>query len=131
MLAGREFKWWTNTGVAGSGNSRRRSASGRSRTWAKATEDGGWDDPAERDLGKENDPLKFVQDAVLTFLGTGGETASKGKGKEKAKEDEPSWASKFAMNQARQAWDGVAEGVRDALSGEEAKGKGKKGARNR
>ncbi|GAA6016443.1 hypothetical protein JCM10207_003864 [Rhodosporidiobolus poonsookiae] len=52
----------------------KRSASGRPRTWARPTNDGGWDDPSSdggRDVAAEEfvgDVLKKAQDAVFEFL---------------------------------------------------------------
>lgn len=81
--------WWmgsqANTGAKGARSTRlrrrgagtRKSASGVKRTWATATDDGGWDDPAEVDLGAgaDNDDtadvLGFVRRAAMTFLAPG------------------------------------------------------------
>lgn len=108
------LNWWMggdNSRTAG----RTRSASGRKRTWATATDDGGWDDPEEVDLGAgANDVMKSVQDAVLTFLSSPGTKDSGKKGKSKAKKtskkaqqegvDLGSMATEFAKGRARKAW---------------------------
>ena len=99
--------------LGGKGQNQKRSASGRQRTWAKATDDGGWDDPDEVDLGAgTNDVMKTVQDAVLTFLAGGGDTSSAKKTKTKAKKtakktqqqgnDLGSMAQDFLLGKAKQ-----------------------------
>lgn len=54
----------TTGGGAGRG---RKSASGSKRTWARASDDGGWDDPDEGDE-REQDPIKALQETLMTFL---------------------------------------------------------------
>ncbi|ORY83507.1 hypothetical protein BCR35DRAFT_303357 [Leucosporidium creatinivorum] len=118
-LGAQGINWWMggdNKRTAGRA-SRSRSASGRKRTWAKATDDGGWDDPDEVDLGAgANDVMKSVQDAVLTFLSSPGEAAkdSGKKDKSKAKKstkkaqqegvDLGSMATDYAMGRAKKVW---------------------------
>ncbi|SCV73711.1 BQ2448_6141 [Microbotryum intermedium] len=81
----------------------RRSANGRPRTWATTTDEGGWDDPAEVDLGGEygargakagagaggsgEDAWKTARDTFFSFMGSSGsrgdDTASSSKDKKK------------------------------------------------
>jgi hypothetical protein len=91
----------------------RRSASGRPRTWARANDDGEYDDPAAFDTENvASDVMDKVKESVLTFLATPEQPKKKAgqkkpnKNTQKKEGNGPGdWATGFLFNKARRAWD--------------------------
>ncbi|SCZ88470.1 BZ3500_MvSof-1268-A1-R1_Chr10-2g02969 [Microbotryum saponariae] len=156
-------QWWFGQGQSGStsrsgsgsgsskrssasrvGKNKRKSASGRTRTWATTTDEGGWDDPAEVDLGEEygvprrgadergENAWNTARDTLFAFMGSANDAPSASKDKKKrstkpkaktrTQASPPSndipggWAMKFAMNQAKKMWDDATGGGSAASS---------------
>ncbi|GAA5822379.1 hypothetical protein JCM11251_006321 [Rhodosporidiobolus azoricus] len=126
-------------GAGKSSNSKysKRSASGRARTWARPTNEGGWDDPHDsgRDVQAEEfvgDVLKKAQSAVFEFLSPPQEKVKRS-AKKSQKASMPSipnpmggglkgYAWDYAMGQAKKAWDDFSD---ENAGGKDAKGKKK------
>ena len=105
------------TGKGRRGTSGSRSASGAPRTWAAASDDGGWDTPGDE---ADPDPIKYIQKSLLTFLNSPPPPAATPekklrKGKKSAETPAPAidfgaMAMDFAMGKARKAWDDLSQG---------------------
>ncbi|GAA5915098.1 hypothetical protein JCM6882_008479 [Rhodosporidiobolus microsporus] len=125
-------------GSGGSSN-KKRSASGRPRTWARPTNDGGWDDPNDsgRDVEAEEfvgNVLKKAQDTVFEFLSPPQEKVKRS-AKKAQRNSGPSIPSPFggglggfawdiAMGKAKEAWDDFADqndGGRNGKGGKKSK----------
>ncbi|KDE06859.1 hypothetical protein MVLG_02895 [Microbotryum lychnidis-dioicae p1A1 Lamole] len=129
---------------SGGKKNKRKSASGRKRTWATTTDEGGWDDPAEVDLGEEygvprrgadergENAWNTAKDTLFSFMGSANEPPSaskdktkrstKPKAKTRTQASPPSndipggWVMKLAMNQAKKMWDDATGGGSAASS---------------
>lgn len=137
------LNWWMGNSAnrGGRKTSKRKAANGRSpsgarRTWATANDDGGWDDPAEVDIGAgarggqsgDDDVMGFVKRAAMTFLAPGqaadDQRAPRAKTrantqKKKAKRNAGNadgglgdMATEYAMGRARRAWNDFMGGGR-------------------